>query len=110
MAERIITGNFSEALDKADVGSNDIVVILHGEPGHDFMALEKTVKKKPAYIGLLGSKAKVSTLIERLKAKEGVSNEDLKPLHAPIGLDIGARTPEEIGISILAEIISKRKK
>lgn len=109
MAERIITGNFSEALDKVEVGPSDIVVIVHGEPEHDYMALEKTLKRKPAYIGLLGSRAKIATLVKRLKAA-GVSDEDLEPLHAPIGLDIDAQTPEEIGISILAEIISERNK
>ena len=71
--------------------------------------LEKIIKKRPAYVGLLGSRAKVATLVKRLKAA-GVSNEDLKVLHAPIGLDIGAQTPEEIGISILAEIISEIRK
>jgi len=109
MAERIVTGNFPEILDKLDVGPRDLVVIVHGEPEHDYMALEKTVKKRPAYIGLLGSRTKVSTLVKRLKAT-GVSDEDLKVLHAPLGLDIGAQTPEEIGISILAEIISERRK
>lgn len=108
MAE-IITGNFGEALDKVEVGPNDIVVIVHGEPEHDYVALKKTLKRKPAYIGLLGSRAKVETLVKRLKAA-GASDKDLKPVHAPIGLDIGAQTPEEIGISILAEVISEIRK
>ena len=109
MAEKIITGNFIEMLDKVEVGPSDSVVVVYGEPEHDCMALEKIIKKRPAYVGLLGSRAKVATLVKRLKAA-GVSNEDLKVLHAPIGLDIGAQTPEEIGISILAEIIRERRK
>ena len=109
MAEKIITGNFTEILDKAGVSPNDYVVIVHGEPTHDYLALKKILKKRPAYVGLLGSKTKVSKLIERLR-EEGVSGEDLTPLHAPIGLDIGAQTPEEIGVSILAEIISEKRK
>jgi len=109
MAEEIITGNFSEILDGIEVGPRDFVVIVHGEPEHDYLALEKIIKKKTAYVGLLGSKAKVTTLVKRLK-EAGISDEDLKLLHAPVGLDIGAQTPEEIGISILAEIISERRK
>lgn len=109
MAEKIIVGNFNEILEKMDTNSRDMVVIVHGEPEHDYLALEKMIKKKPAYIGLLGSKTKVATLVQRLQ-KQGISEAHLKMLHAPIGLDIGAQTPEEIGISILAEIIKFKRK
>jgi xanthine dehydrogenase accessory factor len=105
----VITGNFNEILDKLEVGPRDFVVIVHGEPEHDYLALEKIIKKRPAYVGLLGSKAKATTLVKRLK-EAGISDEDLKLLHAPVGLDIGAQTPEEIGISILAEVINERRK
>jgi xanthine dehydrogenase accessory factor len=109
MAEKIITGNFNEILDGIEVGARDFVVIIHGEPEHDYIALEKILKKRPAYLGLMGSKTKVATLIKRLK-KAGIKDEDIKSLYAPVGLAIGAQTPEELGISILAEIISKRRK
>ncbi|MEM3072695.1 MAG: XdhC family protein [Candidatus Bathyarchaeia archaeon] len=109
MAQEIITGRFNEILDKIEIGSRDFVVILHGEPEHDFLALEKIIKKRPAYVGLLGSKSKVTTLVKRLR-EAGISDEDLKLLHAPLGLDIGAQTPEEIGISILAEVINEKRK
>ena len=109
MAQEIITGKFNEVLDRIEVGSRDFVVIVHGEPEHDYLALEKIVKKRPAYVGLLGSKAKVAALVKRLK-EAGISDEDLKTLHAPIGLDIGAQTPEEIGVSILAELIDEKRK
>jgi len=108
MAE-VITGNFNEILDKIEVGPRDFVVIVHGEPEYDYLALEKIIRRRPAYVGLLGSKAKATTLIKRLR-EAGISDEDLKLLHAPVGLDIGAQTPEEIAISILAEIISERRK
>jgi len=108
-AEKIITGDFNEILDELEVGSSDFVVIAHGEPEHDYMALEKIIKKRPAYIGLLGSKTKVATLIKKLK-EAGISDNDIKTLHAPIGLDINAQTPEEIAVSIIAEIIKERRK
>jgi xanthine dehydrogenase accessory factor len=109
MAEEIIMGNFNEILNKIKLNHCDFVVIVHGEPEHDYLALEKTIRKKPAYVGLLGSKTKVTTLVKRLN-EMGVSAEDLKVLHAPAGLDIGAQTPEEIAVSILAEIIRERRK
>ncbi len=109
MAEKIITGNFIEILDDVEVGPGDLVVVVYGEPEHDYMALEKIIKRKPAYVGLLGSRAKATELVKRLK-EAGVSDECFKVLHAPIGLDIGAQTPEEIGVSILAEIISEGRK
>jgi len=109
MAKEIITGNFNEILDKIEVKPRDFVVVVHGEPEHDYLALEKTIKMKPAFVGLLGSKAKAATLIKRLK-EAGISEADLKPLHAPLGLDIGAQTAEEIAVSILAEIIKERRR
>ncbi|MEM2163173.1 MAG: XdhC/CoxI family protein [Candidatus Bathyarchaeia archaeon] len=108
MAKEIITGKYKEILDRINVSQRDFVVIVYGEPEHDYLALEKMVRKKPFYIGLMGSKTKVNKLLERLK-KEGVSDEELKSLHAPVGLDIGAQTPEEIAISILAEIIAEKR-
>jgi len=108
MAKEIIAGEYKEILDRVNVSQRDFVVIVHGEPEHDYLALEKMIRKKPFYIGLMGSKTKVNKLLERLK-KEGVKDEELKLLHAPIGLDIGAQTPEEIAISILAEIIAEKR-
>lgn len=109
MAENVVTGDFNDILGQISVGSNDSVVIVHGEPEHDYKALEEMIKRKPAYLGLLGSKAKVATLTRRLKAA-GINDEDLDNFHAPIGLEIAAQTPEEIAISILAEIIMERRK
>jgi len=104
MAEKIVTGNFTDILDQLNVKPQDFVVIVHGEPEHDYLALKKMLERKPAYVGLLGSKTKVAILVEKLKAA-GLTPRDLKSLHAPVGLDINAQSPEEIGISILAEII-----
>lgn len=109
MAKKIITGNFNNILDNLEISTEDFVVIAHGEPEHDYLALEKIIKKKPAYVGLLGSEAKKLALLKRL-GEAGIDKNDLKPLHAPVGLDINAQTPEEIAVSILAEIIRERRK
>lgn len=108
MAECIIAGDFAQVLGSFEVNPNDAVVIAHGEPEHDYAALKNMIQKNIAYVGLLGSQSKAKILSERLRV-EGVSESDIKTLHSPSGLDIGAETPEEIGISILAEIIQSHR-
>ncbi len=108
MAEDIIAGDFSQVLSKFELTSSDFVVIAHGDPEHDYAALKTMIAKNPTYVGLLGSRTKAALLIQRLK-KEGINEAQLKTLHAPLGLDIGAETPEEIGISILAQIIQCKR-
>jgi len=104
MAEDVIAGDYAQVLSGFDMSPRDFAVVAHGEPEHDYSAVKNLIEKNPAYIGLLGSPKKAKILTERLKA-EGVSDAQLKTLHTPVGLDIGAETPEEIGISILAQII-----
>ena len=60
------------------------------------------------YLGLIGSRAKIARIFDALRT-EGMSSECLERLHAPIGLEIGAVTPAEIAISILAELIAVRR-
>ena len=107
-AGKIVAGEFARVFGELELSSNDFVVIAHGEQEHDYAALRKAVEKNPAYVGLLGSRTKASILIQRLR-EEGVGEAQLRTLHAPLGLEIGAQTPEEIGISILAEIIQCRR-
>jgi len=108
MAKKVITGDFARAVSELDVSSNDFVVIAHGEPEHDYVALKTMIEKRPAYVGLLGSRTKVARLVERLQT-QGISEGELTMLHAPVGVAIDAQTPEEIGISILAEIIRHKR-
>ena len=80
------------------------VIVTRGHT-HDLDALRAVVGKPIRYVGLIGSKAKVRRIYDALR-EEGVSAEALQPVHAPIGLDIGAITPQEIAISIVAELIA----
>ena len=82
------------------------VIVTRGHT-HDLEALRALTAKPLRYVGLIGSKAKVKRIYDAL-IEEGVSPEALKPVHAPIGLDIGAITPQEIAVSILAELIAVR--
>jgi len=108
-AENIIVDELARGLEKADITENDYVVIVYGSVEEDYSVLKKAIELKPKYIGLLGSKRKVVLFKQRL-SKEGIDVEKLKgTIYAPIGIDIGARTPEEIAVSIMAEIIGLTK-
>ncbi|HXY86982.1 MAG TPA: XdhC family protein [Candidatus Acidoferrales bacterium] len=108
MAERIVTGDVVKVVSELILSSSDFVVVAYGDHKREYVALKSMIEKKPAYLGLLSSKAKAATFVKRLRT-EGISEAHLKILHAPIGLAIGAETPEEIGISILAEIIQYKR-
>lgn len=88
------------------VDRNDIVLIVHGEIDVDYTVLKKVINSKASFIGLLGSRRKVIEFIKRL-VSEGIPYSVLKnKLHAPIGIDIGSKTPEEIAVSIASEVIA----
>ena len=72
---------------------------------YDQTVLEWAITTDANYIGMIGSRKKIKTIYDNLIAK-GVNEDALKRVHAPIGLDINAETPEEIAVSIMAEIIS----
>jgi xanthine dehydrogenase accessory factor len=82
------------------------VVVTRGHR-HDFEALKALVGRDLQYVGLIGSRAKVKRICDALAA-EGVGADELAGVHAPIGLDIGAVTPAEIAVSIVAELIAER--
>ena len=82
------------------------VIVTRGHR-HDLDALRALAPRELAYLGLIGSRAKVARLFEAL-AGEGVSPECLARVHAPIGLDIGAVTPAEIAVAIVAELVAVR--
>jgi xanthine dehydrogenase accessory factor len=82
------------------------VIVTRGHR-HDLDALRALAQRPLRYLGLIGSKAKVKRIFDALR-EEGVSADALRPVHAPIGLDIGAITPQEIAVSIVAELIAVR--
>lgn len=87
--------------------SNDAVCILTHDPKFDVPAITCSLETQVGYIGAMGSRRTHAKRVELLKEK-GVTEQQLEKIMAPIGLDIGSRTPEETAISILAEIIALR--
>ncbi len=85
-------------------GDRSFAVIVTSEHDTDLAALKSVINKKLKYIGLMGSKAKIKSIFSKV-IEQGVDPELLKKVHTPVGIEIEAESPEEIGISVAAEII-----
>ncbi len=107
-ADSLIVEEYESAFSKLSVDENSYIVIY--TTGHvvDEQCLHFAAGTKARYIGMIGSRKKVKEVKERLQQK-GVTPEQLDRVHAPIGLEIGAETPDEIAISILAEVIKVKR-
>ena len=90
-------------------GNDSYVVIMTNKYTDDKLVLSKIIKKNYKFIGVLGSKSKLKTMWKVL-LKEGFAQQELNAIHAPIGLHIKSQTPEEIAVSIAAEIIAVKNK
>lgn len=102
-ADKLILGDIPENLSKISINPNtNIVIVTHGHR-FDQECLETVIDTDAKYIGMIGSKNKVKTCLKNLKDK-GISEDKLSKVYAPIGLNIGGETPEEIALSIMAEI------
>jgi xanthine dehydrogenase accessory factor len=106
-ADRVIAGYFTDVIQELDLNSSDFHVIVTRGHRNDAEVLEEVLKKPSFYIGMIGSKRKTKLVFEYLKSK-GFGEDDIKRVHAPIGFDIGAVTPQEIAISIAAELVQVR--
>jgi xanthine dehydrogenase accessory factor len=103
-AEEVIVSEFEKCFDRLNIGESSYLVIVTRGHLYDGFVLEQAVKTNARSIGMIGSKKKIKTLYEIL-VKKGVSKETLNRVHAPIGLEINSETPEEIAVSIVAELI-----
>ena len=99
---------FDNAFAKLSVDEDSYIIIYTTGHVFDEQCLEFAVGTKARYIGMIGSRKKVKEVKERLLQK-GISQQQLDGIHAPVGIEIGAETPGEIAISILAEIIRVKK-
>ncbi|HLG68847.1 MAG TPA: XdhC/CoxI family protein [Chloroflexota bacterium] len=104
-ADKIIVGDYEESITGLDLTPSTFVVLVTRGHRHDVLSLRKVIQKPLAYIGMIGSRRRVFAVLKLLK-DEGVSLDDLAKVKAPIGIDIGAMTPAEISVCILAEIIN----
>ena len=91
------------------VTDNDYVVIATRGHKDDYNVLRGVIGKPARYIGMIGSRTKRDQIFSKLLTENGVSEDLLKSVHSPIGIAIGAETPEEIAVSIVAELIKVRR-
>jgi xanthine dehydrogenase accessory factor len=108
-ADEVIPEDFRTVLMKTGPCYNGYAVIVTRGHKHDALVLEEVLKKPLRYIGMIGSKRKVKIIYDNLE-KKGFGRKLLKTVHAPIGIDIGAETPQEIAMSIVAELIKVRSR
>ena len=102
MATEVIAGEVDEVLDGLTIDGRTYAVMVSRGHQVDELALRHTVGRGAAYVGMIGSRRRTGTVLQHLAA-EGVP--DLDDVRTPIGLDIGAETPEEIALAILAEMV-----
>ena len=107
-ADSLIVEEYDSVFSKLNVGEDGYIVIYTTGHVFDEQCLEFAAGTKAKYIGMIGSRKKVKDVKERLLQK-GVSSQQLERVYAPIGIDIDAETPEEIAVSILAEITKVKR-
>jgi xanthine dehydrogenase accessory factor len=106
-ADEVIVSGFEKCFDRFHIDPSSYIVIVTRGHLYDGSVLEQAIETDARYIGMIGSKKKIRTLYQNLIGK-GVPKETLDRVHAPIGIDINSETPEEIGVSIVAELIKVR--
>jgi len=106
-ADDVIVEDFRDVVKHLPFTGEEYVVIVTRGHKHDSEILEEVLKRNTRYIGMIGSRRKIKIIFENLKEK-GFTESILKKVHAPIGIDIHAETPQEIAVSIAAELILVR--
>jgi xanthine dehydrogenase accessory factor len=107
-AREVYAVDFDEAMRKLDPNESSYIVIVTRGHRDDMRILRWAVQTRARYIGMIGSKRKVIEIFKTLQ-KEGLPAHLFERVHAPVGLDIGAVTPEEIAVAITAELIAVRR-
>jgi xanthine dehydrogenase accessory factor len=107
--ELVVAADWAEAVRRA-IGNGRRVSVAIVTRGHkqDEECLSAAIAANPSYIGMIGSKRRTNIVLDKLR-EDGASIEQLKRVRAPIGLDIGAVSPEEVALAILAEIVAERR-
>jgi xanthine dehydrogenase accessory factor len=103
----LILNDYNRAMDGLDIDEDSFIVIVTRGHKYDREVLEQALKTSAGYIGMISSRRKRQAIYDALTA-EGIKKERLDWVHSPIGIDIGGETPEEIAVSIVAELIKVR--
>lgn len=109
-SERVVRADFSDPFADVPVhGRTHLLLVTRGHK-YDYECLVRVLRleEKPAYIGMIGSRRRVRATWVQLM-EEGISRADIEEIHAPVGLDVGAETPEEIAVAVAAELVLVRR-
>ncbi len=107
-AHDVVQGDFKKACEGIDINAGTFIVIATRGHNHDLDAVRSALCTRAGYIGLLGSRRKNALLRNKLR-EQGFSEQEMDRVIIPVGLEIGSVTPEEIAVSIMAQIIQKRR-
>ena len=107
-ADGLICSDYEDVLSKVNITEKDYVLIMTRGHECDYLVQKQILKTKAGFIGVIGSRRKLATIESKLINDDGYTKEDTARFYAPVGLQIGAETPEEIAVSIAAELILKR--
>ncbi|HEY1270857.1 MAG TPA: XdhC/CoxI family protein, partial [Terriglobales bacterium] len=107
-ARDVIADDFAQAMSRLSPSESSYIVIVTRGHHDDMRCLRWAVQTQARYIGMIGSKRKTVAIYKELQ-KEGLSPQLFERVHAPVGLDIGAITPEEIAVAITAELVAIRR-
>ena len=105
----VVIKDFARAIEGLSIDADSFIVIVTRGHSHDHVVLEQALRTTAGYIGMIGSRRKRDAIYAAL-SEQGVSSEQIKRVHCPIGLPISAETPEEIAVSIVAELVAERAK
>jgi xanthine dehydrogenase accessory factor len=108
-ADEILVGDMAATLKGIAITPATYIVLITRGHKYDEPCLRETIHSQAKYIGMIGSKRRIKACFQRFREEEKIAEEVIHKVHAPIGIDIGAETPEEIGLCILAEIIKVRR-
>lgn len=105
----VLSGDMDMVMSQLDPPDSSYIAIVTRGHRHDLRVLRWAVDTKAKYVGMIGSGRKVLTVFEQLE-NEGIPHESFDRVYAPIGLQIGSTTPEEIAVSVVAELIAMRRR
>jgi xanthine dehydrogenase accessory factor len=103
-ADEVIVDEFVAGLRRRELNRDSFVVLVTRGHAHDLACLKYVLTTPAGYIGMIGSKMRIRTVMDHLR-EDGFGEADLNRVYAPIGIDISSHTPEEIAVAIAAEIV-----
>lgn len=108
-ADEVLAGDMAETLRKIDITPQTYIVLITRGHQFDEPCLREVIHSPAKYIGMIGSRRRIKACFIRFRDEEGIPEDLLKRVYAPIGLDIRAESPEEIALSIIAEMVKVRR-